>query len=115
MRGKGSPYEVRCPRCDVSFAPETRRCIHCGGPTAASDAPSIAIAAPGSSPWSRPQPESSTESAREAPAPIGGGPGPELPEDAPPSVGSSLLRTFGSLFWVVALVAFSILRSCSEG
>ncbi len=24
--------EVRCERCDTSFAPETRQCIHCGGP-----------------------------------------------------------------------------------
>jgi hypothetical protein len=30
---KTSPYEVRCPRCDVSFPTETRQCIHCGGPT----------------------------------------------------------------------------------
>ena len=27
-----SAYEVRCPSCDVSAAPGTRRCIHCGGP-----------------------------------------------------------------------------------
>ncbi len=32
-RGKSSPYEVRCPRCDVSFPVETKTCIHCGGPT----------------------------------------------------------------------------------
>lgn len=25
-------YEVRCERCKTSFAPETRRCVHCGGP-----------------------------------------------------------------------------------
>jgi ribosomal protein L37E len=29
---EGPTYEVRCPRCDTSFAPETRRCLHCGGP-----------------------------------------------------------------------------------
>lgn len=23
-------YEVRCERCQTSFAPETRRCLHCG-------------------------------------------------------------------------------------
>jgi hypothetical protein len=23
--------EVRCERCQASFAPETRRCVHCGG------------------------------------------------------------------------------------
>ena len=25
-------YEVRCYQCETSFAPETRRCIHCGAP-----------------------------------------------------------------------------------
>lgn len=25
-------YEVRCERCQTSFAPETKRCIHCGAP-----------------------------------------------------------------------------------
>lgn len=27
-------YEVRCHQCQTSFAPETRRCIHCGAPLA---------------------------------------------------------------------------------
>jgi hypothetical protein len=26
------PYEVRCESCGVSFPPEAKRCIHCGGP-----------------------------------------------------------------------------------
>lgn len=25
-----SPYEVRCYNCETSFAPGTRKCIHCG-------------------------------------------------------------------------------------
>jgi hypothetical protein len=25
-------FEVRCERCKSSFAPETKRCVHCGGP-----------------------------------------------------------------------------------
>jgi hypothetical protein len=25
-------YEVRCESCRTSFPPETKRCIHCGGP-----------------------------------------------------------------------------------
>lgn len=25
-------YEIRCERCNTSFPPETKRCIHCGGP-----------------------------------------------------------------------------------
>jgi hypothetical protein len=24
-------YEVRCERCETSFAPGTKQCIHCGG------------------------------------------------------------------------------------
>ncbi|MBW2394108.1 MAG: hypothetical protein JRG95_07540 [Deltaproteobacteria bacterium] len=24
--------EVRCERCQTSFAPETKQCVHCGGP-----------------------------------------------------------------------------------
>ncbi len=30
LRSPPSPYEVRCYSCDTSFAPGTRRCIHCG-------------------------------------------------------------------------------------
>jgi hypothetical protein len=95
---KGSPYEVRCPRCDVSFPVETRRCVHCGGPTVASDAPppiavdTGATTVPGS----------------------GSADAVEVPEEPAPGLGATLLRTFGSLFWVIALVAFSILRSCGE-
>ncbi len=29
---KNVVYEVRCERCQTSFAPETRRCVHCGAP-----------------------------------------------------------------------------------
>ena len=33
MPASESPlYEVRCPSCRTSFPPETKRCIHCGGP-----------------------------------------------------------------------------------
>ena len=28
-------YEVRCENCKTSFPPETKRCIHCGGPLGA--------------------------------------------------------------------------------
>jgi hypothetical protein len=27
-------FEVRCHHCQTSFAPETRRCVHCGAPLA---------------------------------------------------------------------------------
>lgn len=94
MRSSASPYEVRCPRCDVSFAVGTRRCIHCGGPTTAPGA--TASVEPG--PFERTQPE---------PVQIG--------EEEAPGIGSSLLKLSGSLFWVVALVIFSIVRNCGGG
>ena len=31
---KNIVYEVRCHQCQTSFAPETRRCVHCGAPLA---------------------------------------------------------------------------------
>lgn len=114
MDTQGSSYEVRCPRCDVSFPVETRRCIHCGGPTAASASPPpMAVETVSSFPWNRPQETPTGAPEDGAAAPAGGG-GSELPEEAPTSIGATLLRTFGSLIWVVALVAFSILRSCSD-
>ncbi|MEZ4334635.1 MAG: hypothetical protein R3F35_23000 [Myxococcota bacterium] len=94
MQSGASPYEVRCPRCDVSFPIGTRRCVHCGGPTAAPGAaPSLE-----SGPFERTQPE---------PVQIG--------EEEAPGVGSSLLKLSGSLFWIVALVIFSLVRHCGEG
>ncbi len=113
MRGKGSPYEVRCLRCDVSFPVETRRCVHCGGPTSASDSPpEIGIETGSPLPWTRPR-ETAAGAPGETHIPEAGPL--EVPEETPPSLGSTLLRTFGSLFWVIALIGFSIVRSCSEG
>lgn len=129
MRARRSPYEVRCPRCDVSFPVETRRCIHCGGPTASSDAVAATSATPapttptsgppapigieteGSYPWSRRR-----DARTRAPSdPIAPGAEAPAPDEATPSLGASLLRSFGSLFWIIALIGFSIMRSCSEG
>lgn len=109
MRGKGSPYEVRCPRCDVSFPIETRRCIHCGGPTAES----AATADPGAFPG--PLEASHGGAPTASPESVARGGELETPEDGPPSIVANLLRSFGSLFWIIALVAFSMLRNCSEG
>ncbi len=139
MRGTGSPYEVRCLRCDVSFPLETRRCIHCGGPTSSSGASSgavaglgatmpgplapasgtspapIGVATDGPFPWSRSRDSEALPSSR--PAPGSGIPGAELPEpdEAPQTTGAKLLRSLGSFIWIVALIGFSIVRSCSEG
>lgn len=120
-----TPYEVRCPACDVSFPVETRRCIHCGGPTSAARAPSASVIDPaGMPPWVRtseegsgpPDPYDGSGSSGTAQIPgAGNAESVEAPEEAPSSLASTLLRTFGSLFWVIALVAFSILRNCGEG
>lgn len=139
MRGTASPYEVRCLRCDVSFPLETRRCIHCGGPTSSSGAVAglgalmpgplapasgtspapIGVETDGPFPWSRSRDSDALPSSRPAsrPAPGPGIPGAELPEsdEAPQTPGAKLLRSFGSLIWIVALIGFSIVRSCSEG
>jgi len=123
-RGWGSPYEVRCARCDVSFPVETRRCIHCGGPTAASDAP-VGTGAdfPGPIEVMRTGPSPATAAPSPLPAPVSSDrlppfPGPigesEPADEARPGLGATLLRSFGSLFWIIALIGFSIVRSCSE-
>lgn len=126
----GSPYEVRCLRCDVSFPPEARRCLHCGGPTSPSDAvantglvsaPSppfggpdptpIGIGSSGPFPWSRDS-GSADPGALASHLPDAAAPS---PDEGKPAVGATLLRSLGSVLWLVALVAFSIVRSCSEG
>jgi len=114
LRAPGSPYEVRCHRCDVSFPVETRRCIHCGGATSPSSAGIDVAAFAGTV-------EAATGSvpAPTSPAPIslGDRDEPDAPGEAPPQqgIGAALLRSFGSLFWVIALIGFSFARSCSEG
>jgi len=112
-------FEVRCPRCGVSFPPETRRCLHCGGPTTR----------PGSDPgrdWVWKETETPTSGASEAdrsaretgeepylPPFVRGEPqGAEEMGEETPSMGRTLLRTFGSLIWIVVLIAFTLARDC---
>ncbi|HPG25434.1 MAG: hypothetical protein H6748_20805 [Spirochaetaceae bacterium] len=116
----GTPFEVRCPSCRVTFPVETKRCVHCGGPT------------------TRPVPIGAEESLRVAPIEIESdirlrkgsslgkslsqtihGPGPnerELEvEDAPPSFVRGLLNSLGGMIWVIAFVVFTIVRQCNGG
>ena len=81
-------YEVRCENCRTSFPPETKRCIHCGGPLGG-----------GLASWLRP----------------GAAPGAPPPEaDADDEV----LRPPGrSLLWMLTAalaIGFSMLRACVE-
>jgi len=119
-------FEVRCPRCEVSFPPETRRCIHCGGPTSkpgpnrgldwvhtTDDSGAPAAQSEGSrgarreldpapEPLYAPEPFSGREQeASEAGAETGSWP-------------RTLLRTFGSLLWIVVLIAFTLMRNCTK-
>jgi len=83
-------YEVRCYQCETSFAPETRRCVHCGAPLARRRR----VVATG-----------------EGFDPVHGA------EDEPAEEGEILARGPRALIWVViALVTaiVSLLRTCVE-
>ena len=98
-RGHSSAYEVRCPRCDVSFPPETRKCVHCGGRTGRQ------AAAPLVEQWIEPEPDpffSMQPTAGE------GGEG----ETESSSLPRTLLRSLGTLIWVGLLIAFTLARNC---
>lgn len=82
-------YEVRCENCGTSFPPETKRCIHCGGPLGTGLAQLLsAVRGPG---------EPAQEAEEEA----------ELP-----------FQRGRSIVWVVTAVValvLSALRSCQGG
>lgn len=90
-------YEVRCERCQTSFPPETKRCIHCGGPLGGRLGRWLA---PGSGP---------PAAARPAPA---GTPAPdEADEEELP------FQRGGRIIWLVTAaiaIVLSALRSCVE-
>ena len=103
--------EVRCERCKTSFAPETRQCIHCGGPLGrgrlfrapGSERPSAASSAV---PLERTGDEASVRSAEglfEADAE-------EAAEDL-----SSRGRNLVWLFTALAFMLMSALRNCGAG
>ena len=135
-------FEVRCPRCEVSFPPETRRCIHCGGPTSKPGpntgldwvhttdddfANAEASASPPSAGsdsiagWER-ELERGRDRNREfdpepryTPEPFQG----QEREGAEAGEGQgswprTLLRTGGSLLWIVVLIAFTLMRNCTK-
>lgn len=104
-------FEVYCAHCRVSFPVETRVCLHCGGPTGhaaygASLANGYSTAA-----TKRPiepmadSPVSYGKTDVEAPLPA---------EDAPASLGRSLIRSLGGIIWVLLLIGYSLAQSCGE-
>lgn len=92
-------YEVRCERCSVSFPPETRRCMHCGGPT------------------SRARPE--VVSGGQVVIHRQGGPealGPEeLAGADPESTSRTPLRIATGLVWILVAVGGALYRACTGG
>ena len=142
-RSKPPAYEVRCPRCDVSFPAGTRTCFHCGGPTGqpayfSSDGPTVPVTAssPASFDYGTSGPTTadaygSTRSdapirpSAESPFSRGESVGGvfeddrsndrELEADAPPrSILGSLVQSLGGIIWVLLLIGFSLARSCSD-
>ncbi len=86
-QGPRTPYEVYCNRCRVSFAPGTKRCIHCGDRLARS----------------RVQPELLIPPSLEASQ--------ELPEEEISRRRSRFSPI--SILWIVAALAVGIQRACA--
>ena len=124
------PYEVRCPRCDVTFPIQTRVCVHCGGRTAAT---SERFLAPTSAEFEIPDDSmgrapTTVEPVDETPFIFGspgdlGSPGDTESgsdefgverEAQPPGFARTLMRNVGGLIWVLLLIGFSIARSCEQ-
>jgi len=98
-------YEVVCPRCEVSFPPETRRCVHCGGPTMR---PREAYARGDGSPAREQQHPFSLE----RPPPPGAS-SDEDAEEEPSGRGSGWISRAMGLVWIAALVAITAYRACT--
>jgi len=122
--GAGPAYEVRCPRCNVSFPVETKQCFHCGGATGRSGAfvpvdpqgaSSMAKVFSSDSPvqiGERPfeaSEDGGSSSAEEWPSEVG-----VEQEQESPSFVKSILRSFGGFVWIALLIAFSLARSCGD-
>lgn len=131
MKSKTSPYEVRCPRCDVSFPVETRKCMHCGGPTSKAGSMSLRDSfdesafitlgestppdgSPSDSPFAR-----AGGGGGSGPAVAGGvmqgssDPGPLEADAESPSTLRSLVQSLGGVVWIVLLIAFAVARTCT--
>jgi len=109
---KAYEYEVRCPRCDVSFPKDTKKCIHCGGPTGASHRPGNRMQAGFSSdPFDPTTPEAGTRAATGflRPRPLD-----HEPEEEEEVSRGGLLRAAITVVWILLAVGFSVVRACSE-
>jgi len=108
---KLSHYEVRCPRCNVSFAPETRVCIHCGGRTVGSGKGRRRGARMG-------LPDGGAQSEDDVfifQSADGAEPFPSEVGDEAEAPRAGFLRTAITIVWVLLAIGFSLMRACSEG
>jgi len=89
-----TPYEVLCPRCNVTFPVGTKRCIHCGGRVGPSGGPIPLLVG------------------RPSEAPAEAFPGAEEEEEASPrrSPFSPV-----AVLWVLLFVGGTIYRACAGG
>ena len=117
---KGSFYEIRCQRCDVSFPPETKVCVHCGERIrpqrqVLTSIPALEDAFQGIIPAAALEDKSSS-------AAFPGSPGMEIPEDSPEAIEEeeeqprfSKSRLLGNLVWIVLAVLASAFQVCRGG
>jgi hypothetical protein len=109
---KATEYEVRCPRCNVTFPVGTKRCLHCGGGTGPSRSASTRATwddqagrfvvrddvedVSGRRPILQPRPFDAE------------------PEEMEEGGRGGLLRAGITLVWILLAVGFSLMRACSE-
>jgi len=97
-------YEVRCDDCDVSFPPQTRRCLHCGRPLRGRGSRRARAPSP-----TLPGPEP-VEGADGAPEPI------DLePEDEYEARPRSGLRMGMNAVWLLIALGATCYRMCAGG
>ncbi len=92
-----SEFEVRCPRCRVSFPLGTRSCLHCGGRTRKATSPPQML-------------EMAVSTAEEAPLPPVEG-----ADEREESVRQSPFRMVTGFIWLALAVAGSMYRLCAAG
>lgn len=85
--GPQTPYEVFCPRCNVTFPVGARQCLHCGGRLSRD-----------------------RRQANEAPMTFGEGAGP-LEDERPRMAPFSPV----AVIWVLLFVALTVYRACTSG
>ena len=114
---QASNYEVRCERCRTSFAPETKRCVHCGGPLGKGLFASFQQARP-----TEPVPESHPMRAGSEGHPMRAGPDGAGPPEAlfePEEDGQAGLagKVRNRLYVVLAfmMIVGSLVRTCTPG